>query len=135
MATEIESVIAALRIELQRAEQSNAALWKAERCNRWIKQLPGAWLRRWENLKTKGDCFGEVSRTEFVTHVKATLAYLETKQAQTEARKPRGSRLFTARRQKADHPDQRAAEPIDADFTDVPPPSGTRKLPRPKVVK
>jgi hypothetical protein len=48
--------------------------------NRWIRQLPGAWTRKWRHLKLKPEYDGEVSRDNFVTHVRATLAYLEAYQ-------------------------------------------------------
>lgn len=135
MATEIEAVIAALKIELQQAEKSHDTWWKAERCNRWIKQLPGAWTLQWNNLKIWSDIAGDVYRAEFITHVKATLAYLETKRAQPQTKTTSWGWPFTALRRNPDQPVEGAAEPIDVEFTDVPTPSGRPKLPKPKIVK
>jgi len=132
--TEIDAVIAALKIELDEAERDSRAFCKTIRCNRWIKQLPGAWTRRWKNLKIRGDIDGEVSRTDFVTHVRATLAYLEAHRDQIKAM-PTWSWPFTALRKKNELATSVRDQPIDAEFTDVPTPSKQRKLPKPKLVK
>jgi hypothetical protein len=133
--TEIDAVIAALEVELQEAEQDRAFQWKAERCNRWIKQLPGGWARQWVNLKLQGYSSGFVFRTDFIMHVKATLAYLETKRPQPGTKVARWAWPFKALKRKLDQPSHGSEEPIDAEFTDVPTPSGQRKLPKPKIVK
>lgn len=135
MGTEIDAVMAALEVELQQAEQNASTYWKAERCNRWIKQLPGAWARQWENLKISGDYADDVSRLLFITHVKATLAYLETKRSQSETNTMRWPWPFTALKKRAELPFAKKDEPIDAEFTDVTIPSKQRKLPKPKIVK
>lgn len=134
MGTEIDAVIAALKIELSEAERDSKTFWKTIRCNRWIKQLPGAWTRRWKNLKIRGDIDGEISRTEFVTHVKATLAYLEAHRDQIKSM-PVWSWHFMALKQKNELTTSDIDQPIDAEFTDVPTPSRQRKLPKPKIVK
>jgi hypothetical protein len=134
MGTEIDSVIAALKIELEEAEKFDCMYWKAERCNRWIRQLPGAWALQWENLKITGDYADDVNRVFFITHVKASLAYLETKRTRSQTNALRWSWPFTALKRKSDLPTQ-AEEPIDAEFTDVSTPSKQRKLPKPKIVK
>jgi hypothetical protein len=131
---EIDAVIAALKIELGEAERGGGLFWKTIRCNRWIKQLPGAWTRRWKNLKIRGDIDGEIPRAEFVTHVRATLAYLEAHRDQIEAM-PAWTWPFTALRKKNEITTDSNDEPIDAEFTDVPTPSTQRKLPKPKIVK
>ena len=135
MATEIEAVIAALKVELQQAEKSKATFWRAERCNRWIKQLPGAWTLKWKNLKIWSDSDGDVYRDEFITHLKATIAYLETKRAQPQTKTTSWIWPFTALQRKTNQPVEGAAEPIDAEFTDVSTSSGRRELPKPKIVK
>jgi hypothetical protein len=128
--TEIDAVIAALEVE-----QSPGLWWQAERCNRWIKQLPGAWALQWENLKICPLPGGSVYRTDFITHMKATLAYLETKRGEGETKKARWPWPFKALKQRSAQPSHSSEEPIDAEFTDVPTPSGQRKLPKPKIVK
>jgi hypothetical protein len=133
--TEIDAVIAALKIELQEAEKFDCMYWKAERCNRWIKQLPGAWALQWENLKITGDYADDVNRVFFITHIKASLAYLEAKRIQSETNPVRWPWPFRALKRKSDLQSQGSEEPIDAEFTDVPTPSGQRKLPKPKIVK
>ncbi len=133
MGTDIDAVIAALKIELKEAEQGGGAFWKSARCNRWINQLPGAWTRRWKNLKIRGDFEGEISRTEFVTHVRATLAYLEAHGDQIKAM-PTWNWPFTALRKQNELPNRDTDQTIDAEFTDVTP-SKQRKLPKPKIVK
>ena len=40
-------LIAALRAALEEAQKSSDAFWKVKAANRWINQLPGAWLGRW----------------------------------------------------------------------------------------
>ena len=134
MGTEIDAVIAALKIELDEADRGGASFWKTIRCNRWIKQLPGAWTRRWKNLKIRGDIDGEISRTEFVTHVRATLAYLEAHRDQIKAM-PAWNWPFTALRKTKELATSFTDQPIDAEFTDVPTTSKQRKLPKPKIVK
>jgi hypothetical protein len=43
MVTDIDAVIAALRVALEEAQKSNETFWKVNSANRWINQLPGAW--------------------------------------------------------------------------------------------
>ena len=135
MGTEIDSVIAALEVELDQAEQDDCMYWKSERCNRWIKQLPGAWTGRWANLKVSSDSGGEVYRIEFITHVKATLAYLEVRRGQAETKTAWWPWSFKALQKRGDQPPPGTDEPIDAEFTDVQTPSRQRKLSKPKIVK
>jgi hypothetical protein len=49
--------------------------WDTAVCNRWINQLPGAWTGRWRNLKVRAN--GKVDTDDLVTHLRASLAYLE----------------------------------------------------------
>lgn len=134
MGTDIDAVIAALRIELNEAERAGETYWKTGRCNRWINQLPGAWTSRWRNLKIRGDMDGEISRTQFVTHVRATLAYLEVHRDQIKAMRA-WNWPFTALRKQNELTNRDNDQPIDAEFTDVSTPSGQRKLPKPKNIK
>ncbi len=75
---EVDAVIAALQSVLKEAESRPTPYqWKTRAVNRWINQLPGGrW--RWWHLKLRGDSDRRVSREEFIGHVRATLAYLET---------------------------------------------------------
>ena len=77
MMNNVDAVIAALRIALQEAEKAGRTDWKAKASNRWINQLPGAWMGRWWHLKLRGDFEGDVDRNQFIGHVRATIAYLE----------------------------------------------------------
>jgi hypothetical protein len=79
--SDVDAVIAALRIVLNEAENTNGSR-PTKVVNRWIGQLPGAWWGRWRRLKLRGDSSGRVSRDALIGHVRATLAYLE---AQREA--------------------------------------------------
>lgn len=134
MAVSINAVIAALRTELQQAERSHDVWVKTNRCNRWIGQLPGGrW--KWRNLLLTGDSSGEVQRASFITHVKASLAYLETIRDDTLPNTSLLRSLVNALRRAPREPLNTPDEPIDADFTDVPMPSTQKRLPKPKVVK
>jgi hypothetical protein len=78
MSKDVDGVIAALRIVLREAEsRSNTAWWKTAVLNRWINRLPGAWAGRWRELKLQGDSAGVVTRSDLISHLRATLAYLE----------------------------------------------------------
>jgi hypothetical protein len=78
MGSGIEGVVAALKVALEEAQTSDEDCWDVKAANRWIDKLPGAWLGRWRQLRLAGDSAGEVLRSEFVGHVRAVLAYLET---------------------------------------------------------
>ena len=82
MAADVEAVIAALRVALDEAQNSDDTYWKSEAANRWIGQLPGAWSGRWRRLKLHADASGDVYREAFVGHVRAALAFLEASRAQ-----------------------------------------------------
>ena len=76
MAADVDAVIAALRTLLQEAEtRTSASWWQATDVNRWIDQLPGAWRGRWRRLRLLGL---SVKREDLITHVRTTLAYLDT---------------------------------------------------------
>ena len=54
---------------------------------RSVKGIPGAWMGRWRHLKLKATYKynNEASREDLITHVRATLAYLETNRDAIEA--------------------------------------------------
>ncbi len=127
MGSEIDAVISALHVELEEAERSNDYAWQVERSNRWIRQLPGGRLRFY-NLHLYSDPYTDtVSRPRFITHVRATLAYLEAKRNIAAARPARWLGLFPSKTPVAPE------DPVDAEFTDIP--ATPKKLPKPKVVK
>ena len=82
MATNIDAVIAALRVVLDAAEDSEEPFVKVEAANRWVTHLPRAWTGRWRKLFLKGDSAGDARRDEFVGHVRAVLAFLEANRSQ-----------------------------------------------------
>lgn len=79
MSTDVDAVIAALRTVLQEAEDREGDYWwNTHIVNRWIDQLPGAWWGRWRRLRLRGDSGdSDAKRDNLITHVRATLAYLE----------------------------------------------------------
>ena len=106
MSSDVDAVIAALRIALREAEtRTNAIWWKADALNRWIKQLPGAWLGSWNQLMLRGDSAGDVPRVDFISHLRATLGYLEVNRDAIKARRVWRWPLRA-----------RKPEPIDAEF-------------------
>ena len=82
MAADVEAVIAALRVALDEAQNSDDTYWKVEAANRWVGELPGTWKGRWRKLKLRGDGSGDIFRELFVGHVRATLAFLEANRAE-----------------------------------------------------
>ena len=78
MAATVDAVIAALEVALNEAEQSEESHLKVAASNRWVALLPGAEDGKWKQLLLDGDDDGEVSQADFVAHVRATLAFLET---------------------------------------------------------
>jgi hypothetical protein len=87
MAADVEAVVAALRVALDEAQNSDELYWKVEASNRWLGQLPGAWTGRWRKLILGGDSAGETLRENFVGHVRAVIAFLETNRAQAPAKR------------------------------------------------
>ena len=88
MAAEVEAVIAALRVTLDAAQRSEEPFWQVAAVNRWVDQLPGAWMGRWRDLKLAGDSAGDADREQFVGHLRAVVAFLETRGTRaTQARK------------------------------------------------
>lgn len=85
MAADVDAVIAALRVVLDEAQKSEEPFWKVESANRWISQLRRSWSRRWRKLVLKGDVSGDARREEFVAHVRAVIAFLETDRQQIPA--------------------------------------------------
>jgi len=78
MAGDVGAVIAALRTILHEAEtRVSEYRWKTHVVNRWINQLPGAWRGRWRHLKLRSDFQRSTPRADLISHVRATLAYLE----------------------------------------------------------
>ncbi len=79
--SDVDAVIAALRTVLEDAEARHGEFWwKTHIVNRWIGQLPGAWWGRWRRLRLRSDNYAgnDATRENLITHVRATLAYLET---------------------------------------------------------
>ena len=118
MAAEVEAVIAALRVTLDAAHKSDEPFWQVAAVNRWVDQLPGAWMGRWRDLKLAGDSAGDADREQFVGHVRAVFAFLETRRMQT----PRARKWWSLRRrnapaytaaQTAATPAQASAKPIN----------------------
>jgi hypothetical protein len=86
MATEIDAVIAALRVVLAEAEQRKDYLsWDIAKVNDWIARLPGAWWGRWRHLKLRPDWTSgsSASTQNLISHVRATVAYLESYRSTT----------------------------------------------------
>ncbi len=113
MAAGIDAVIAALRVVLEEAQKSNAPQAKANAANCWINRLPGAWTGRWRKLVVPANSSGEIPRGEFIGHVRAVLAYLET-----SSRDPAPAQVV------ADAPAQRGATDGHATASAAPGPPG-----------
>lgn len=91
MASDVDAVIAALRVVLKEAEWRTDLTWfKAETVNRWIKQLPRAKRGRWGDLMMKGDAADEVKRLDLIGHVCATITYLEVNRDTIQALASKG---------------------------------------------
>ena len=83
MAEEDKAVVNALRTILAEAEAREAQFWwDTHIVNRWIDQLPGAWRGKWRRLRLSPDSGDQATRENLVTHVRATLAYLEASVAE-----------------------------------------------------
>ena len=78
MPSDVDAVIAALRVVLHEAETSTNFYWETHIVNKWIYQLPGARWGRWRELRLRPDSGDSAVRPNLITHVRATLAYLET---------------------------------------------------------
>lgn len=95
MSADIDAVIAALQMVLHEAEtRTRTHSWKTHVVNKWISQLPGAWFGRWRNLTLKATYVStsEASREDLITHVRATLAYLQSNRDAIAARQWRSLR-------------------------------------------
>jgi hypothetical protein len=104
----VDAVIAALRAVLKEAENRTTTYsWKTKTVNRWINRLPGAWMGRWRHLKLRGDFDREVSRSDFLGHVRATLAYLENNRDEVQSARPRSWLPTIRRRQPPTPPNKR----------------------------
>ncbi|HEY5830586.1 MAG TPA: hypothetical protein VIV01_19680 [Hyphomicrobiaceae bacterium] len=89
MSSDVDAVIAALRVVLHQAEHStHETWWKIHVVNKWIDQLPGAWRGKWRQLRLRADVGTEARRDRLVTPVRATLAYLETNRDAIAAQRP-----------------------------------------------
>ncbi len=102
MAKDIDAVIAALRVLLEEAERrQDVRTWHISKVNDWIARLPGAWWGHWRGFKLRADylSLGEANRESVITHLRTTLAYLESYR---EAPQPRRVRWWpSARRGKS----------------------------------
>ena len=83
MSSDVDAVIAALRVVLHEVEthtnfSRTKAYWETHIVNKWICQLPGARWGRWRELRLRPDSGDSAVRPNLITHVRATLAYLET---------------------------------------------------------
>lgn len=130
MVNQVDAVIAALQIALEEAERSTAYYWKTRNANRWIDQLPGGFLR-WRHLKLTGGDSGQAPRSEFIGHVRATLAYLAVNREEIASTRFWSWRVPKLRTSKS-------SRPIDAEFEEVRG-EDIKKLPKPtkpmRVVK
>ena len=71
MTNQVHAVIAALKVALEEAQQARDTFWKVRAANRWIDQLPGAWLGRWRHLKLRSEYMdGDADRKAFIGHVR-----------------------------------------------------------------
>jgi hypothetical protein len=88
MTTELDATIAALRVLLAEAERRHDFRWKIAKVNDWIARLPGAWRGRWRRLKLRADYphLREADLENVITHLRATLAYLESYRSREQAR-------------------------------------------------
>lgn len=78
MTEQREAVMCALRTVLVEAEARQGQLWwETHIVNRWIDQLPGAWRGKWRRLRLSPDSGESATRANVVTHIRATLAYVE----------------------------------------------------------
>jgi hypothetical protein len=78
---DVDAVIAALRTVLHEVErQTWASTFETHIVNKWIGQLPGAWTGKWRRLRLEPRWGGSpfANREAVLTHVRTTLAYLET---------------------------------------------------------
>lgn len=114
MAAEVEAVIAALRVTLDAAQRSEEPFWQVAAVNRWVDQLPGAWMGRWRDLKLAGDSTGDADREQFVGHVRAVIAFLEARRTRsTQARRWWSLRRRNAPSQSAGQASATPAKPIN----------------------
>jgi hypothetical protein len=116
MARKVDAVIAALHSVLREAERRTDNLyWKKRTVNRWINQLPSAWTGRWRNLKLSGLSWDHSSATrdDLISHVRATLAFLEANRDEIQAIRP-WSWPFTRGKWRPE------TQPIDAQFEEIP---------------
>jgi hypothetical protein len=112
MASNVDAVIAALRIVLREAEaRTTESWWKTHVVNKWIDQLPGRRWGRWRDLRLQSDSGSLAKRENLITHVRATLAYLEVNRDAIKRRS-----LWSWPFKKKQKP---ALAPIDAEFKEI----------------
>lgn len=111
MASDVDAVIAALRIVLREAEARTNLYWDTHIVNKWINQLPGGRWGRWRQLRLRADSGSQAERPNLITHVRATLAYLEVNRDAIKA-----SRAWSWPFGKKE---TMASVPIDAEFSEV----------------
>jgi hypothetical protein len=129
MSSNIDAVVAALRVALNEAERSQEYWWKVRAANRWISQLPGAWRGRWLHLRLWAETGeGMISRAVFIGHVRATLAYLEANREEIRSMRLWSWRL--SRRAKTLH-----SGPVDAEFKVIAEADGNRSLSKARLTK
>jgi len=93
MASDVDAVIAALRVVLHEVEtHTNFARtnfhWKTHIVNKWIYQLPGTRWGRWRKLLLRADRGDLAERPNLIMHLRATFAYLETNRETIAAHRP-----------------------------------------------
>lgn len=126
--TEVEAVIAALKVALQDAERRTSGYVKARAANRWIDHLPASRWGQWRRLKVRSDIEGDILRDDFTGQVRATIAYLEAnKEVIANSSGASKSWLhFWRRKPKAPSAN---ADPIDVEFSEAPKSGRKRKAP------
>ena len=126
--SDIDAVIAALRVALEEAQKSPEYWWKVRAVNRWINQLPGAWMGRWRHLKLRS-AFSEggvIARQDLIGHVRATLAYLEANREEISSTKVWSWPL--SRRATKPH-----SGPLDAEFDVIAEGDSNTSLSKPRI--
>jgi len=116
MAKPVDAVIDALKIVLQEAEmREDQPSFDVAMVNRWIARLPAAWLGRWRHLRLPPEYDGgrTADREDFISHIRATLAYLENYRNSTSPRRLRS----WSRRQGAE---QAVSKPREAKIIALP---------------
>lgn len=115
--TEVEAVIAALKSVLKDAETQRCSHYYPRTANRWIDRLPGSWRGKGSlKVAPRGEW---IAYADFVSQVRATIAYLETNK-EVIANGSGASWLRFWRRKPKEAPV--SLEPIDVEFSEAPMP-------------